>query len=81
MIEGWVIEARAGLGNAGDVVETMKNKVTEKQLVQDFDRIDEEFRARARDYVVEEFSSQIGPPSEDEVVVEPVYAYTMHAVS
>jgi hypothetical protein len=62
-------------------METRTQPITEKQIAADFERIDEEVRSRASEFLVEELAPPAAPPSEDEVVVEPVYAYTLHAVS
>lgn len=57
------------------------DKLTEKQLAQDFDRIDQEVRERARRFETEGVEPISPLTIPDGVVIEPVYAFTTHATS
>ena len=53
-------------------------ELTEKKLAEGFERINDEIQEKAREYSVEEFSA-IAASDEEGLVVEPVYAYEVHA--
>ncbi len=61
-------------------MQTPTNKLTEKQLAENFEMINDEIQERAREYSVEEYPPITAPDGEG-LVVEPVYAYEVHASS
>jgi hypothetical protein len=58
-----------------------REKLTEKQLAEDFEKVRREVADQIRQY--EKAYPDLAHPSEsgDEVVQQPVYAYDIHAVS
>ena len=65
----------------GVTMQVPANELTEKQLAEDFDRVQREVAEQIRKY--EEAYPELArhPHSGDEVVRQPVYAYEIHAVS
>ena len=55
-----------------------REELTEKKLAEGFERINDEIQEKAREYSVEEFPA-IAASDEEVLVVEPVYAYEVHA--
>jgi hypothetical protein len=57
-----------------------REELTEKQLAENFEKINDEIQEKAREYSVEQ-CPPITVPDEESLVVEPVYAYEVHASS
>ena len=62
------------------MMQPAREELTEKQLAEDFERINGEIQEKVREYSVEEFPP-IAAPDDEGLVVEPVYAYEVHAAS
>ena len=61
-------------------MEAPPNELTERQLAEDFERINDEIQEKVREYSVEQLPP-FTAPGEEGLVVEPVYAYEVHASS
>ena len=57
-----------------------REELTEQQLAEDFEEINDRIQEKVREYSVEQFPP-ITAPDEEGLVVEPVYAYEVHASS
>lgn len=56
-------------------------EVTEKRLAEDFEQINDEIQKKLRELQIEQ-AAPLGTPADDEgLVVEPVYAFDVHASS
>jgi len=62
----------------GSTMQPPREELTEKRLAEDFERINDEIQRQAREYSVEDFATALAP-DEGGLVVEPVYAYEVHA--
>ena len=74
------IVGRIGQGNSP--MQASQEEITEKQLAEDFDRINDEVQRKLRDYrLLYPGAALDRDPDADDLVVEPVFAYDTHAVT
>ena len=57
-----------------------REELTEQQLAEDFEEINDKIQEKVREYSVEQLTP-FTAPDEEGLVVEPVYAYEVHASS
>lgn len=55
-------------------------ELTEKKLVEDFERINDQIQKKAREYQIDQ-PAPLTVPDEGGFVIEPVYSYEVHASS
>ena len=58
-----------------------QDRLTEKQLVDDFERINEQVQEALRDLEVDQPLPPAHGSDDEGLVVEPIYAYSIHASS